>query len=447
MSLPDPYIVKPWRVPCQGSVTLPGSKSITNRALILAALSPQTIRIKGALFSRDSKLLTSNLRSLGFSVRESEQTSEVEISGASGRIPNARAELFVGNAGTVARFLTALVCLHPGGHYHFDGDEEMRKRPMGGLISALQNLGAAFSFHAEKDCFPFEVRTRGLRGGDWQVDASASSQMLSALMMVAPMASGDVNIQAAGARPSFVRMTASMMQQFGVRLKGSAGEGFSIPSGQLYEQEGAVYLVEPDATAASYFTALPFVTGGSLQIEGMRFDLLQGDVAFARVLCDLGLRITEDRSGWMVKAPESLTAPSGPLCFETFSDTFLTLAAIAPLFPWPVHINNIGHTRHQETDRIAAAAAELARAGVKVEEGPAALSIQPFSGSPPKPGAPVVIQTYRDHRMAMSFTLLGSSRRFGPDPWLAVADPSCCGKTFPEFFAKLDNLYRISHDK
>ncbi|HSH09886.1 MAG TPA: 3-phosphoshikimate 1-carboxyvinyltransferase [Oceanipulchritudo sp.] len=446
--LPDPYPVRPWTAPCQGEIRLPGSKSLTNRALVLAALSDGVVQLEGALFSRDTRILIDGLTALGFSVQANENQECITVAGQGGCIPKAAARLFVGNAGTAARFLTALVCLHPNGRFTFDGDEEMRKRPMAGLIESLEALGARFSFAGEPGCFPFEVKTAGLPVSDWQVDASASSQMLSALMMVAQPVSGTVKIKASGVRPAFVEMTAGLMRQFGSDIKGSPEEGYLVRGQASYRSPAAqVFQIEPDVSAASYFMILPAVTGGYLKLAGLRRDMLQGDLAFAGVLESIGMQVEEDSSGWLVRFAGFHSGSAREFNFETFSDTFLTLAAVAPLLPFPVRITGIGHTRHQETDRIRAMATELARLGARVGEEAAALGVDPFPAGFSPPIDPVTIQTYRDHRVAMSFAILACSSRFGSSPWLRIADPACCGKTFPGFFRELEKLYHISHDK
>lgn len=445
--LPDPYPVKPWQAPCRGSVRLPGSKSLTNRALILASLCSGPVRLEGALASRDSRLLIQNLRALGFEIAADEANARVDIAGLGGRIPSSFAELFVGNAGTAARFLTALVCLHPHGRYRLDGDEEMRRRPMAGLLDCLKRLGARVSFEQNEGCFPFVLDTSGLPGGDWTLDASASSQMLSALMMVAPFASGPVRLHAPGVRPAFVSMTARFMGQFGIHPGGNVHEGFTISPAQSYSLPGPSFRIEPDVSAASYFMILPLVVGGSLLVEGVHDRLLQGDLAFAGVLRDLGMRISKHAGGWLFEAPESLPDRALSWSFETFSDTFLTLAAAAPLLRHPVSITGIGHTRFQETDRIHAMAEGLGRVGAAVSTTDDSITIRPRLAPPGKDAHSVVINTYKDHRVAMSFAILGCRDVDGTGrPWLRVEDPDCCSKTFPGFFRKLEELYRISHD-
>ncbi|MEX0322103.1 MAG: 3-phosphoshikimate 1-carboxyvinyltransferase [Puniceicoccaceae bacterium] len=445
--LPDPYPVKPWTAPCQGEVRLPGSKSLTNRALLVAAMCDGAVRLQGSLFSRDTSILMDSLVKLGFDVRSSAGDETIEIDGLGGNIPRSHANIHVGNAGTAARFLAAFVCLHPDGEYHFDGDEEMRKRPMGGLLDTLESLGARFEFKGEHGCFPFCVRTNGLSGGRWEIDASASSQMLSALMLVAPKASGPVTIDASGTRPAFVEMTAGLMKQFNISIEGDPGSGYQIPGEQSYvcPDDGAFW-IEPDVTAASYFMVLPLVVGGSLRILGMRNGMLQGDTAFASVMTKLGMQMQDDGDGWTVSYIETQGGARLVENFRTFSDTFLTLAAISPLLTCPVRIDEIGHTRFQETDRIDAVTTELKRIGAVADCGEDHVEVCPFpAGYVPPAGS--VVQTYRDHRVAMSFAMLGCSPRFGSSPWLSIADPGCCGKTFPAFFEVLESLYRYSHDK
>jgi 3-phosphoshikimate 1-carboxyvinyltransferase len=427
---------------------VPGSKSLTNRALLLGALSGESVRLKGALFSRDSLLLADGLRALGFAVRQDPGNAFFEIQGSGGRIPAREAEVHVGNAGTVARFLTAFACLAPEGSYSLDGDPEMRKRPMRGLIEVLERAGARFHFHQEPYCFPFTVHPSGLNGGTWSLDASASSQMVSALMLVAPYANEPVRIEARGVRPAFVRMTESLMRRFGVDVDGDPLKGYRIPSG-TYRPPDPTFPIEPDASAASYFMALPLLLGGQVLVRGMHDGMLQGDTAFAGVLAALGNVIEDRPDGWLVRSGPPPQKTASGFSFETFSDTFLTLAAVAPFLPVPVTISGIAHTRHQECDRPAAMAAGLRLIGARVEEYPDRLAVLPLPpGQRRWDRDNVVISTYKDHRVAMSFALAGCRDRRGDSrPWLSIADPQCCSKTFPGFFSELDNLYQQSHDQ
>ncbi|MBI2518434.1 MAG: 3-phosphoshikimate 1-carboxyvinyltransferase [Opitutae bacterium] len=416
-ALPEKLPIVPFTKPVRGRVTLPGSKSITNRALILAALSPRTVTLRGALFSRDTRIMVAALRALGFAVETDEAALTITIAGRGGEIPVREAKLDIGNAGTAARFLTAFVCLRPDGVYHFDGDEAMRRRPIGALLEALASQGA----RADARSFPFTLRTASLRGGTVELDASESSQMLSALLMVAPHARAPLTVRLKGetvSRP-FVAMTERMIAQFA-----------AAP---------ADYAIEGDATAASYFAALALVTHGALRVDGLNLaaDALQGDAEFYRLFAARGL---VSLSGQTVAAD---TARGGVTAdFNAFSDTFLSLAAIAPLLDGPTRISGIAHTRKQETDRVAGMARELKKLGQHVIESEDALEIHP---RPLVTG--VEIETYHDHRFAMSFGILGCHDRHGDGrPWLTIRDPACCNKTFPAFFDLLEKLRRNSVD-
>ena len=398
---PDKLPVVPFTRPVRGSVTLPGSKSITNRALILAALGTKSVTLHGALFSRDTRIMVTALQALGFKVQTDEMALTITLTGRGGEIPGREAKLDVGNAGTAARFLTALVCLRPDGIYHFDGDEAMRRRPIGALLAALETQGARASARS----FPFTLKTSGLRGGPVALDASESSQMLSALLMVAPHAKTPLTVKLQGEPGSkpFVAMTEAMLKQFS-------------PS-------PADYAIEGDASAASYFLALPLVTGGQLALTNYGGSL-QGDVKFLDVAAAVG--------------PDRHAVTQN---FREFSDTFLTLAAIAPLLDGPTKIIGIAHTRKQETDRVAGMARELQKLGQHVIETEDSLEIHPrplVSG--------VEIETYHDHRFAMSFGILGCHDLLkNGQPWLTIKDPGCCAKTFPAFFDLLAGLRAASH--
>ncbi|AOS45336.1 3-phosphoshikimate 1-carboxyvinyltransferase [Lacunisphaera limnophila] len=415
-SYPPTLPIIPFTQPVRGQAPLPGSKSITNRALILAALSPRTVTLRGALFSRDTRIMVAALRALGFTVATDEAALTITIEGRGGEIPVREARIEVGNAGTAARFLTAFVCLRPDGLYHFDGDEAMRRRPIGALLEALESQGARASARA----FPFTLATAGLPGGPVQLDASESSQLLSALLMVSPHARTPLDVQLKGetvSRP-FVTMTERMIAQFAA--------------------QPADYAIEGDATAASYFATLAVVTEGGLDVPGLNLapDALQGDIEFFRLLTARGLIRTAGQH--VAHAP----ARSGVIAhFNDFSDTFLSLAAISPLLDGPTKIVGIAHTRKQETDRVAGMARELTRLGQHVIETEDALEIHPRPLTPD-----VEIETYHDHRFAMSFAILGCHDLRGDGrPWLTIKDPACCTKTFPAFFDLLASLRSGSH--
>ncbi|MDF9826664.1 3-phosphoshikimate 1-carboxyvinyltransferase [Ereboglobus sp. PH5-10] len=430
--LPAQLPVIPITRPVSGEITLPGSKSITNRALILSALCDAPVTLTGALFSEDTALMIAALRQLGLEIETDELARTIRVSGQSAiRNPQSTfTDIHVGLAGTAARFLTALCAAAPRGVYRIDGVPQMRKRPMRGLLDALTSLGADIHFLGEPHHFPVEIHARGLRGGPVEIDATESSQMLSALLMISPLCETPPDIRlSAPVRQPFVEMTKRMMAQFGLK---NAAQTHGL------EARATAYAIEPDATAASYFLALPLVTGGTLALNALRgpgSGSLQGDTRFATVLTELGLGIQETDTGLTATAAR-LSAIPHSYNFNEFSDTFLTLAAIAPLLPHPVRITGIAHTRKQETDRVAGMARELARLGQHVIETGDSLEIHP---RPLLAGQ--TIDTYHDHRFAMSFGILGCHDLHGDGrPWLTIDNPACCAKTFPDFFEQLEKI-------
>ena len=445
--------IRPFRSPARGVARVPGSKSITNRALIFAALADGETLFTGALFSRDTRILIAALRELGFAVAADEAARTIRIEGQGGRIPRRSATLHVGNAGTAARFLTAFLALAPDGVYHLDGDEAMRARPMAGLLAALAGAGcrAVRPDGAPATAFPFTLHTAG-RLGELVVDASASSQLLSALLMALPLAPGaSVRMSGSTVSEPFVTMTERMCAQFGRPLARDAAGRWTCPVPGAYAAPGT-YPIEPDATAASYFLALPAVTGGgsAVRVHGYADDGLQGDTAFARVASACGADLRQE--GTALRARSWPAIRGGDFDFNAFSDTFLTLATVATLADGPTTIRGIGHTRKQETDRVLAMATELERLGQRVsptaaelraDGALASLTIHPDREALRRAAArgPVEIHTYEDHRMAMSFGVLGSFDLFGDGrPWIAIHDPGCTSKTFPDFFEALEAL-------
>jgi 3-phosphoshikimate 1-carboxyvinyltransferase len=438
-ALSDPYPVQPFTRPAKATVRLPGSKSLTNRALVLAALSHREITLHGALFSDDTVIMLRALQALGFEASGDPAARTLRVRGEGGRIPAASADLFVGNAGTAARFLSALCCLGHG-RYRLDGVPQMRRRPMAGLLTALESLGAGIESEAGR--FPICIEARGLRGGEVALDASESSQMLSALLMVAPFASSEMRVRLVGAslRRAYVEMTARLMRAFGGPEPVEENGAFRISLGG-YRPPEATYAIEPDASAASYFLALPGAVGGEVLIPGLRLDGLQGDAAFAQLMAQAGAEVTATESGVRCSVPPvSLPLRGLDADFYPISDTFLTMAALAPLLDGPTKIRGIAHSRHQECDRPAAMAAGLAVLGQGASQTESSLEIHP---QPLRPGE---IGTFEDHRVAMSFAILGCRDVLGNgQPWLRIQNPGCCGKTFPDFFSVLAAVRQASH--
>jgi 3-phosphoshikimate 1-carboxyvinyltransferase len=449
MSLPDLLSIRPFTKPVRGEVTLPGSKSLTNRALLLAALCDGPVTLTGALFSEDTELMATALTKLGIPVKTDAANKTIHVTGCGGKIPAPSAEIFVGLAGTAARFLTAFCAAAQTGIYKIDGVPQMRKRPMKGLFDALISQGAEIKYLGEPGFFPVEIHAHGLRGGPVPIDATESSQMLSAMLMVAPLAAKPLEIKpVGGVRLPFVEMTGKLMSSFsGLGAERRSDGTYTTPvlsAGARYRNPGT-YAIEPDATASSYFAALPLVTGGQIQLSGLRGvgAGLQGDTQFLTIVEKTGATVHLDATGnhtltsWKIgSARTSVTAN-----FNTFSDTFLTFAAISPLLSGPTKITGITHTRKQETDRVAGMARELIKLGQHVIETEDSLEIHP---RPLKRG--VEIETYHDHRFAMSFGILGCHNLDGTGiPWLSIRNPACCAKTFPNFFDVLGQLWTHSH--
>ncbi len=436
-TLPDILAVKPFAGPARGSVSVPGSKSLTNRAMLLSALSDGPVTLTGALLSEDTEIMAEALRRLGFLVDEDEDAREIRVTGRGGAIPATDADLFTGLAGTAARFLTALCAAAARGTFRIDGVPQMRRRPMRGLIEALRLLGADIRCLESEGYLPIEIRAAGLRGGRVPIDARESSQMLSAILMVSPLAREPVvAAPVGGVRMPFVRMTTRQMAQFGVAgPEGGAAEG-EIPVGRGPYRSPGSYAVEPDASAASYFAALPLAVGGSLRLDGVRpaGESLQGDVRFLEVLEACGASVSVGQGGITVSGARGGRRVGVARDFSEFSDTFLTLAALAPLLDGPTRISGIAHTRRQETDRVSGMAGELRRLGQEVVESDDAIEILP---RPLRAG--VTVQTHGDHRFAMSLAVLGCHDLRGDgSPWLSIADPACSAKTFPGFFETLE---------
>lgn len=432
---PEKIEIKPLTRPVDATVSVPGSKSVTNRALIVAALANGPSTILNPLFSDDSYWLMETLTRLGFTVKADREEAEITILGQAGKIPNhdPQLEVYVGNAGTAARFLPPLLSLG-GDEYRIDGTPRMRERPVHNLVESLRQLGGNISYGGEEGRFPLVISGGGMRGGVARVESSKSSQFLSGLLMSAPYATGKTVLEVEGdlvSRP-YIGITIGVMKSFGVEVDVDEEHGRYTVSPGVYEPRK--YEVEPDASAASYFMAAAAVTGGRIRIPGLGSETSQGDMRFLEVLESMGCNVDVRSDHVEVRGPRRLKGVEVDM--NEFSDTMMTLAAIAPFAESPTTIKNIEHTRHQETDRIHAVANELARLGVKVEEKQSFLCIIPSSsvtfGSRVRPAT---VRTYEDHRMAMSFAVVGLVA-----PGIGIENPACVTKTFPDYFRRLDSL-------
>ncbi|GBD35007.1 3-phosphoshikimate 1-carboxyvinyltransferase [bacterium HR36] len=423
--------------PVIGTIRPPGSKSITNRALVLGALASHTrpVDLAGVLFSEDTELMIEALRQLGFEVQAEPSTGRVYLQRTPGTrlIPASRAELFCGNSGTTLRFLTALVSLGQGS-YRLDGVPRMRERPIEDLLAALRQLGVEAVSETGTGCPPVRITTSGWpRKAQALIRGEVSSQFLSALLLAAPWSGSEVTLQLPGALVSqpYVDMTLAMLERFGARVVVREDSGafagsrtFWIPAQQPCGCKQ--YVIEPDATAATYWWAVAAITGGSVSVSGLGQESLQGDVRFVEVLQRMGCRVDWTAQG--------ITVSGGPVRgvdvdMNAISDTVMTLAAVACFAEGPTRIFNVAHIRHKETDRLAALACELRRLGITVRESPDGLEIHPG----PMHGA--LVETYNDHRLAMSLALIGLRV-----PNVIIQNPACVAKTYPEFFADLERL-------
>ncbi|MGI8482672.1 MAG: 3-phosphoshikimate 1-carboxyvinyltransferase [Thermomicrobiales bacterium] len=416
--------------PVTGIARVPGSKSITNRALLIAGLARGHSTLTGALFSDDTRYMADGLNALGISVIPDAATDRFEVDGGDGTFPYREAELFIGNSGTTARFLTAALALG-NGTYRLDGVPRMRQRPIGPLLKALQQLGVDARSETNTDCPPIVVRARGLAGGRATMAGDLSSQFFTGLLLVAPYATDGLTIEVEGELVSkpYITITAEVMRAFGVsaEIDDASWKTFRVAPGQRFV--GRNYHIEPDASNASYFFAAAAVTGGEVRVDGLGTDSTQGDLQFVRVLEQMGARVTMGQNATTVRGPEGGQLRGGDFDFNVISDTAQTLAAIAPFADGPVTIRGIAHNRLKETDRIADVATELRKLGQEVDEFEDGMTIRP------RPVTPAEVETYDDHRMAMSLALTGLRA-----PGVTILDPGCTAKTFPDYFSRLSEL-------
>lgn len=428
---PPQIEIAPLNRPVDATVAVPGSKSLTNRALILAALADGESVLTGALASEDTAVMLDSLRRLGFDAQSDASGETMTVRGLGGRIPAKGAELFVGNSGTSIRFLAALCALGQG-TFRLDGVERMRQRPQQDLLDALADWGVAAISENGDGCPPLVIEGAGkLRGGTANVGAEASSQFLTALLMVAPFAEREATLQIRGVlRPFYVDITRRMMARWGVNATTGNNAEFRVAKGQNYAAQ-ANYAIEPDASSASYFFAAAALTGGRITVPNLGPDALQGDVRFAtEVLVEMGCDVSSDADGLTVRGPKDGRLRGINRDMSAISDTALTLAVLAPFADSPTTVRNIAHSRLQECDRIAAVCAELRKLGVTVEEHADGWTIFPTENF-----TSAVIETYHDHRVAMSFALIGLKV-----PGVVIENPACVAKTFPDFWQRLDLL-------
>jgi 3-phosphoshikimate 1-carboxyvinyltransferase len=414
-----------------GTVRLPGSKSISNRTLLLAALAEGETDLDGLLESDDTRVMLDALRMLGISVRAGSVGGRLHVAGSPQGFPVGKADLFLGNAGTAFRPLTAVLALG-NGHYTLKGTARMHERPIGDLVDALRQAGASIDYLGTPGFPPLAIWPRkDAAEAAVRVGGEVSSQFLSALLMAIGASPGGGRIEVSGELISkpYVAMTIALMERFGVRVERAAWQAFRVRAGGGYRSPGRIE-VEGDASSASYFLAAGLLGGGPVRVEGVGRDSIQGDVKFAGVLEAMGARVRYGENWIEAEGGPPLAALDADL--NEIPDAAMTAAVLALFANGPSRLANIGSWRVKETDRLAAMANELRKLGAGVEEGADFLRITPppgFAAREPIPGPRVVIDTYDDHRMAMSFALAA----FGPVP-IRINDPRCVSKTFPAFF-------------
>lgn len=423
------YIVKPLDTNVKDTicVSVPGSKSITNRALLMAALADGETVLNGALFSDDSRYFISSLISLGYTVDVDETNKRVKVVGENGKIPLKEGKIYVGSAGTAARFLTCM-CGLSDGVYTIDASAQMKKRPMEPLMRLLEGMGAKIEYLEEKYHLPVVIT--GCAGNKCDVvdlDISKSTQFLSALLMTSVMRKDGLNIHITSEKKygSYIEITLKMMKQFGVTATFD-GCDYHIESDSSYKI--SEYDIEPDVSAAGYFFAMSAITGRKVIVKGIRENSMQGDIKLLDVLKEMGCDVNFTDAGVGLER-KSMEIKHIEVDMNNFSDQTMTLAAVAIYADGPTKITGIGHIRLQESDRLMAIVNEFEKIGIKTEHGEDYIVIYPGT---PKPAR---MLTYDDHRMAMSFALIGL-RNEG----IVIDDPMCCRKTFENYFEILSEI-------
>ena len=411
-------------------VQVPGSKSITNRALLLAALSNYKCTLHGVLFSDDSRAFLDSLIKLGFDVKSNEVSKDVTIKGMGGKIPNDHAVIDVRSAGTAARFLTVMLAL-AGGEYELNASPQMCKRPMQPLLDLLSDAGVEFVFKGAEGHFPFLMKSGSIELEEVTIDTGISSQFASALLMSGVILKNGLKLHMSGDRTegSYIKMTLSMMKQFGISVV-KEGNTCLVPyTGTFGLKE---YQIEPDVSGACYFYAMAPLLRTSVIVKDVHMDSLQGDIKFLEALKKMGCTLKEKEEGVQIEGSNLSSYPGLDISMKDFSDQTMTMAVLAPFAQSETLIRNIGHIRFQESDRIGAIITELGRMGIKCEEVLQADGIRIFPGEVKE----AEVETYEDHRMAMSFTLIGL--KTGK---IIIKNPECCRKTFENYFDIIETLY------
>jgi 3-phosphoshikimate 1-carboxyvinyltransferase len=419
------FLDLPANTAARGTVRLPGSKSISNRVLLLAALAKGTTIVRALLDSDDTRVMLDALRALGVGVARVSDSDDYEITGVGGAFPVKQAELFLGNAGTAFRSLTA-ACALSGGEYVLKGVARMHERPIGDLVDALRLLGARIEYLGQQGFPPLHIHPATLAGDTTEVRGNVSSQFLTGLMMALPLRQRSTTIEVLGELISkpYIGITLAMLRRFGVEIARDGWQRFGVPATARYQSPGEIW-VEGDASSASYFLAAGAIGGGPVRVEGVGRDSVQGDVRFADALAQMGARIEMGPNWIEARAPKGGRLKAIDLDCNAIPDAAMTLAVAALFANGMTTLRNIASWRVKETDRIAAMATELRKVGATVEEGADFIRINPPENLVPN----AVIDTYDDHRMAMCLSLVS----LGGVP-VRINEPGCVAKTFPDYF-------------
>lgn len=430
----ETYVCKAPSGPLDASLSLPGSKSLTNRALIIAALADGESVLSNALFAEDTEIMLHALEQLGVPIEASPASCRLTIRGGDGAFPESEGNLFCGNSGTSIRFLAAMLATGVG-RFELDGKPRMRERPIGDLMDVLASLGSRVEYGEATGFPPVVLHANRIAGGHVGFRNPPSSQMVSALLMASPLADSDMMIQVVGkliSRP-YIDMTISVMEQFGVTGLAQYGDDarFIIPP-QRYV--GTSFNVEPDASNATYFLAAAAIAGGRVTVPGLTRASMQGDVRFADVLGSMGCRVQFDDDGVTVERDQAAPLCAVDIDLTDMPDTAQTLAVVSLFAVGETVMRGLSSLRVKETDRLQALENELSKLGASVSTDDESIRI-----TPPDHWQSAVIETYDDHRMAMSFALAGLR---GND--VTILDPGCCSKTFPTFFDVFEKMLQTA---
>lgn len=423
------YLVRSLKPLASFDIEVPGSKSITNRALLLAAMGQNKCTLNGVLFSDDSRAFLSCLVNLGFNISIDEKTHSVIMEGTRGVIPNKKATINVGSAGTAARFLTVFLAF-AGGEYTLNASDQMCKRPMEPLLTTLREAGVTINCLKEEGHFPFTMVSNGVSVSSMRSNTDTSSQFASAMLMSATLLPNGLEVILEGGRThgAYINITLKMMEQFGISFE-RIGDKIKVEGGASINLTH--YDIEPDVSAAGYFYALSPICHKTIRVAGVHLDSMQGDIKFIKLLTNLGCSLEETEYGLKINPPELPVYSGIDVNMNDYSDQTMTMAVVAAFASSPTTIRGIEHIRHQESDRLMAIITNLNNLGIKAQEIDNGDGIYIVPG--PMHGAK--IETFEDHRMAMAFTLIGFRT-----PNVEILNPMCCSKTFENYFDVIDSI-------